>query len=470
MKCSGVRAKAASLQMDVAGAADAPASAEDHASKRRRKERDQAFTSQGHVNLKCMLDPMPQSVIQVERSLLAHWNPAIYRTVKWYKPERDEDGLEFYRVTATYKTLKCMIYSMITGRMVANDPDELSEVLAFLQYQGICFHGPERATYDAKMIRDAEGGVGFVKTTDYAVQKLRHLCEVIAISIASWPFLDEVRECLDGGEVAYTCTCTTAWITFVKKPARGVPHRGAYPASEILELAKAQPVWLMLALMAIGMKFHELVKKKHVENVWNGASCTSLFLALDQDPLGMFAFTRHSSIGKTLARNGMPRRKYAAAKQFAHDVTSVVEEALGQNENDEPAVPAGGTQLTLTPEAQLVRNDREDAVKFARACIGWTDDKFRKMADLQKLFGMYGCNSKGESKERTVLAEALKARNIRVVHWFDQTTWMQDPKTVVGFGPVYGVPFPPQYVENPESLEQCEAGHASVMIEFVERE
>ena len=69
-----------------------------------------------------------------------------------------------------------------------------------------------------------------------------------------------------------------------------------------------------------------------------------------------------------------------------------------------------------------------------------------------------------------MLADALKARNIRVVHWFDQTTWMRDPKTVVGFGPVYGIPFPPQYSENPESLEHCEAGHASVMIEFVEKE
>ena len=50
--------------------------------RKRRRAREKFNAGDEVVNLKCMLDKQPQSILQVERSLLAHWQPMLWRNAR----------------------------------------------------------------------------------------------------------------------------------------------------------------------------------------------------------------------------------------------------------------------------------------------------------------------------------------------------------------------------------------------------
>ena len=157
--------------------------------------------------------------------------------------------MEFYPVTAAYKTLKCAVASMVYGQLTANHPDEISEVLGFFKYQGIAFYGPEREMFDGKAIRQAPSGVCFQRHAEQMGEKLKHVCELIAMNLASWPRLESTQTLFDGSMPSFTCSPTTAWVAFARKPQvlpDGAVPVGGDASRQAFALAQRKATWLMM--------------------------------------------------------------------------------------------------------------------------------------------------------------------------------------------------------------------------------
>ena len=434
----------------------------DRESGERSRKKRRAYTSEGRVKLKCMLDPVPQAIVEVDVSLLSESNCVMYRNTQWYAPEK-QDGMEFYPVMATYNILKCALDSMHKRRLVTNNPDEMTQTLAFLEYQNVSFRGPERETYDPKAIREAPSGICFNGHTEWAKSRLQHTCELVAMAIGSWPRLQVCREILDGAVPTFTCSSSTAWVQFVRKPPR--LHQNLDATAQIAKLAEGRPTWLLQSLRAIGMKYQKLVKDREIENTWSRESFAALVAVLDQNPLGAFMSVEYDVDRFSISKRY--RRKLDAADQFASDICQMVCSAPGNPEEagERPSIVRGGTQLTLTSDAKLTRDDdKEDAIKFAFACVRWSDDKLRYMPCLNQLFHASTCSEDGVSHERKMLASALEARKIRIVQWYDQ----RKPRSNEDMTEcIVCALFPNSWLATPTAAFNS-ANNISVMLEFTD--
>ncbi len=290
----------------------------------------------------------------------------------------------------TYAVMRVILRALCTGELTIDEGVSYSELVTALDFENI--GPPNNLQRVARHLHSPPAaslaGGGYAQVT----ARLRAVAEEVADAILMWPTIGTCMSRVLNGQSAIPgmthvgVSSTRVWISFRERP---VLPKETHGRDVLFELARDRPQWLTSMLRIIAVFNCELHHSHTMDNHCNQEAFAAISEAMKEMQntwyLGCASSVEELYTGR-----------------FADSVIS--------------RVMRGG------PVVSERNKDMPMDVKFARALVGLSEKRMRKM-QLLNLFFDGSCSDDSKSTpERKALAKAFQTRRVTVVRWANDQT------------------------------------------------
>ena len=252
---------------------------------KRRRAKTTPTVDESHVLISCY--DSPNELMELKISLLEDIKPLLLSRIRYEQPIVGEDGRRFWRADAPHDVFCAFVETLRTRRVVAYGGATLSNLLAFLDFQGVKMC----SSAGPVLLEPPRRGLSHICKADRR-EKLQETAETVASALALWPRLEVEMSArasaLSSGASTLAVTPTRALVALIEPPS-GLCER----TSGVEVLARRWPRCIAEIIASIGVRRHALIEAGVLGHDLDQKNFISLSRDIEGESLGCFALTRY---------------------------------------------------------------------------------------------------------------------------------------------------------------------------------